>query len=341
MDRFETYLREVGKNPRRAMGYADDAIGPRRSRLHRCFTWLWDQVEVTTELTTEHADSIVVALDTDKFRQQDGERYSEASKRKFVDALSNWFAFQGAEWEPEIRFTDEDATADADPFTRDELRNLWQAALQYKAIPSYNNLSPTERDRWRASIAQEIGKPKEEVRPADWDAINQDWMIPSLIRTTRAAGWRPAMVGRLRVDWYDESTMTIHIPQGQAVKNDAAWAQELDSESALALEKWLEQRENMEKYDGRDRIWLNRQGNPYTSGSLNTILRNLMDDAGIEPHGRKLVWYSFRHAIGTYLYEEYKDLKIVAAVLRQKSLASADRYVHPTPELKREAASLM
>lgn len=340
-ERFETYLREQGKVPRKSIGYAEDSIGPRVSRIQRVFDWLWESEEVTTELSTDHADRFLEALDTDSYRAADGERYSEASKRKFRDTLENWFEFHDVEWEPTIRFTDDDAIGDADPFSRAELRKLWQAALQYKSIPSYNNLSPTERDRWRAYIAQELGKPKEEVSPADWEAINQDWKIPSLIRTTRAAGWRPAMVARLRVDWYDDSTQTIHIPQGQAVKNDAAWAQALDDESAFALENWLEQRENLDKYDGRNEIWLNRQENSYQSGSLNTLLRNLMGEADIEPYGRKLVWYSFRHSIGTYVYDEYKDLKIVAETLRQKSRASADRYVHPTPELKREAAGVM
>lgn len=317
LERFEEYLREQGKVPRKSIGYAEDSIGPRVSRIQRVFDWLWESEEITTELSTEQADRFIEALDTDSYRAADGERYSEASKRKFRDTLENWFEFHDVEWEPTIRFTDDDATGDADPFSRAELRKLWQAALQYKSIPSYNNLSPTERDRWRAHIAQELGKPKDEVSPADWDAINQDWKIPSLIRTTRAAGWRPAMVAKLRVDWYDESTQTIHIPQGQAVKNDAAWAQALDDESAFALENWLEQRENLDKYEGREEIWLNRQGNPYQSGSLNTLLRNLMEDAGIEPYGRKLVWYSFRHSIGTYVYGEYKDLKIVAETLRQ------------------------
>lgn len=341
IDRFETYLRDEGKEPQKSIGYAPDSIGPRVSRLHRTFVWIWEHEEVMTDFTTDHADRILEALDTDTFRQNDGGRYSEASKRKFRDTLENWFEFQGVEWNPTTRFTDDDATSDADPFTKSELRKLWQAALGYKSIPSYNNLSPTERDRWRAHIAQELGKPKDEVSPADWEAINQDWKIPSLIRTTRSAGWRPAMVARLRVRWYDASSKTIHIPQGQAVKNDAAWSQELDAESAMALENWLEQRKNHDKYRGRTEIWLNRQANPYQSGSLNTLLRNLMEQAGIEPYGRKLVWYSFRHAIGTYVYEEFRDLRIVAEVLRQKSTASVDRYVHPTPELKRAAADVM
>lgn len=341
MGRFEEYLRSEGKNPRKNLGYAEDSIPPRVSRVHRCFNWLWEHETVTTELLPNHADSIVKALDCDEFRQVDGTRFSDGSKRKLVDALVNWFEFTGTDWDPEIRFSDDAATGHADPFSREELRMLWQAALTYKSIPRYNNLSPEERDRWKGHIAQELGKPKSSVVPDDWDEINHSWKIPSLVRTTRAAGWRPAMVGRLKVSWYDATSKTVTIPRGRAIKNDASWDQELDDESAMALEHWLDQRANIERYDDREEIWLNREGNPYRSGSLNTLLRTLMDDAGIEPRGRTLVWYSFRHSIGTYVYDEYQDLELVAEVLRQKSRSSAARYVHPTAELKRAAATVV
>jgi hypothetical protein len=341
LDRFEEYLRTEGKNPTKELGYADGSISTRLSRFHRAVSWIWSSEEVTTEFAPEHADRVVAALNSDALRRGDGDRFSEGSKRKFTDVLGNWFEFRGIDWEPEINFSDETATDHADPFTKRDLRQLWQAALDYKTVPSYDNLSPEERDRWKGHLAQELGKPKEDIRPADWDTLNNDWKVPSLIRTTREAGWRPALIERMPVDWYDDTAQKIVIPAGSAVKNDAAWEQELSDESAMSLDKWLEQRKNDERYDDRPEIWLNREGNPYESGSLNRLLRNIMDDAGISRRGRKLVWYSFRHSVGTYVYEEYTDLKIVADVLRQKSTASAERYVHPTKELRREAADIM
>ncbi|ELY65821.1 site-specific recombinase xerd [Natronobacterium gregoryi SP2] len=115
----------------------------------------------------------------------------------------------------------------------------------------------------------------------------------------------------------------------------------MTDEEALYLENWLDQRELMERYDGRDEIWLNRKANPYDSGPLNDLLDNLMEEADIETRGRKLVWYSFRHSIGTYVYDEYRDLEIVAEQLRQTTTSAASKYVHKLPELKREAAELM
>jgi len=338
--KFAEYLLEEGKDPRRGKGYPRGTVTVKLSRHHRVMKFIWETEEKTTDLTTDYADTVITALDTDDFRRTNGERYAEGSKRKISNVLENWFEFRGVEWEPDIVFSDERASDNADPFRKPELQELWQASLTYKDIPSYNNLSPEERDEWKGYIAQDLGKPKEDVVPADWGKID-NWKISSLIRTTRSNGWRPALIGRLSVDWYNPETKTIEIPEGKAVKNDSPWDVELTDEGAFALEKWLEQRGNIEKYDGRDEVWLNREGNPYDSGALNNLLDNLMDEAGIEPGTRKLVWYSFRHSIGTYVYDEYKDLKIVAEQLRQNSRDSASRYVHPRPELKREAANIM
>jgi integrase len=337
--RFSEYLQTVGKDPTKEIGY--QKVTERISRFHRMMKWIWRNQGLTTEFTVEHGDTVNNALATDSFRRLDGERYSEGSKRKFNDVLRNWFEFKHTDWEPEATFTDERATNNADPFRKEELQALWQASLDYKTIPSYNNLSPEERDRWKAHLAQELGKPKDEVRPDDWERINNCWKIPSLIRTTREAGWRPDLVGRLKTEWYDSNAQKIHIPEGKAPKNDSSWTQELSDEATFALDKWLKQRANQECYDGRPEVWLTRKGNSYTSGTLNELLRRLMTEAGIDQQGRNLVWYSFRHSIGTYVYNEYQDLRIVAEKLRQNSTASADRYVHPLPELKREAAKLM
>lgn len=90
----------------------------------------------------------------------------------------------------------------------------------------------------------------------------------------------------MRASWYDPSTQAIVIPGEYAVKNDSKWRQPLPNEAANTLEWWLEQRENIAKYDGDDHVWLNRKGNTYSSQNLNYLLRNLMDEAGISERGR-------------------------------------------------------
>ncbi|QSG02770.1 site-specific integrase [Natranaeroarchaeum sulfidigenes] len=339
LSRFKQYLETEGKNPKKGLGYSK--VNERISRFHRVMKWVWNNETITTEFTTEDADIVNEALAEDSFRRMDGGRYAEGSKRKINDVIVNWFEFQGIDWDPETRFHDEPATENADPFRKSELQQLWQTSLTYKSVPSYNNLSPEDRDRWKAHIAQELGKPKVEVTPSDWDTLNKDWKVPSLVRTTRGAGWRPDLIGRMSVEWYDPEAQRIYIPEGEAPKNDDSWEQELSQEGAHALDNWLDQRANQEMYDGRDEIWLTREGNPYTSASLNDLLDNLVDEAGIDEGNRKIVWYSFRHSIGTYVYDKYKDRRVVAETLRQNSTAAADRYIHPLPELKQEVADLM
>lgn len=339
--RFATYLENEGKDPKSGKGYS--SVEERIYRFHRAVKWFWKEHEIKIEITPADADEINTALEEDQLHQKDGDPYVEGSKRKLNDVLQNWFEFQGIDWTPEYEFSDNEAKKEnkPDPYTKSELKQLWEASLTYKSIPSYNNLTPTERDRWKAHIAQELGKPKEQVVPADWDRINNDWHVPSLTRTARSHGWRPDLVGRMKVDWYEPGDKAIYIPKGEATKNDTYWRADLTDEGALALDNWLEQRKLMELYEGRDEIWLTRKGTPYSSGSLNTLLGNLMDEAGIKNRGRKLVWYSFRHSIGTYVFAETKSLKMVAEQLRQKSRASAEKYIHPLPEVKREAANIM
>lgn len=338
--RFVSYLRERGKTPHREIGYAPDSVKSMARRVQQVFEFVWhDLGQVTTDLSHDHADEFVEAMRTDDVRQSDGNRYSEDSKRKVCDALESWFEWQGDPWEPAVTFNSDEPRDNSDPFTKAEMEQLWQASLDYKSVPSYNNLDPEERDRWKAHIAQELGISKDEVKPAHWEELNTSWKIPSLIRTTREAGWRCAMIGRLKVQWYDSEKQTIKIPREAAVKNNKRWRQKLSDEAAQTLERWLDQRANKTKYDGRNEIWLNRESNPYTSKNLNSLLDDLMEKAGINANGRKLTWHSIRHYVGTYTYQEYKDLKMVAEVLRQKTKSSAERYVHVPEEMKGEAAS--
>lgn len=94
------------------------------------------------------------------------------------------------EWDPEFTFTAERNTQPRDFLTLDERRAIQDAALEYGSIPSYNNLTPAERDRWKAHLAQRFDKPKSQVSPDDWDRAN-DWKIPSLVFTSLDAGFRP------------------------------------------------------------------------------------------------------------------------------------------------------
>jgi integrase len=342
LEQFEEYLQTEAKNPRKEIGYAETSVPPRIDRVLTIVEWVWSNSGFTTELTTDQADTAMEALEVDQITRKDGDPLSGGSKRKIADALVNWFAFHGIDWESPISFKERNGSSDnSDPFTRFEARKLWETALEYKSIPSYNNLSPEDRDRWRKHLAQELGKPAEEVLPEDWDRVNRDWKIPSIVRTSRGSAWRPAAIGRMEVDWYYPELEKIIVPAEHAVKNNKEWEQVLSDEEIMAIDKWLEQRSNREKYDNESKMWLTRESTPYCSDSLNKLLSNLLEAAGINTRGRKLTWYSWRHYVGTYTYDEYKDLKVVAERLRQQSESAASVYVHPTDELKKEVSELL
>ena len=210
------------------------------------------------------------------------------------------------------------------------------ASFDYQSPPSYSNLSSEERDRWKADLAQLLGKPKSEVSRADWEELERSWKFPALISAELDAGWRAKMVGRLETDFVDLDNGQIVIPADVTLKNGERWTGELTQRSVKLLEKWLAERANKEKYDDSEKIWLNRKENPYNSASLNTLLRNLMEEAEIEENSRRLTWHSIRHSTGIYVYNQERDLVLVAEILRHKSLESARRYAHPTPETKTE-----
>ena len=330
------FLRERGKYPERQEGYQTSSIRPISRRVFQVFEYVWENDGVDFAITHAQADKFLRDLNEDTIRQNCGEPYQDSSKRKFADALETYFRFRSEDWESSIRFTDNEPSLNSDPFTKRESNQLFTAALEYKSPPSYKNLTPDERDRWKARLAQELGKPKRKIGPDDWETLRRCWKIPSLISVSQDGGMRAALVGRLTADLVDLDSGHIVIPSELSVKNEKKWTLELSQRSTSVLERWLDQRALDSKYDESSALWLNRKGNPYRSGTLNKLLGSLIDQAGIDHSGRKLTWHSIRHSTGMYVYNSEKDLELVAEILRQKSLQAAKRYAHPTPETKRD-----
>jgi len=331
------YLHQKGKNPKKNEGYAESSIPSIARRVFQVQQFVWENETLTTKLTPEYADKFIQVLNQDLFTQSDGEPYSECSKRKFVDAVKTYFRFRGTDWTPEIEFHDNPSDEGADEFTKTERDELFTAASEYQSPPTYKNVSPEERDRWNAKLAQYLGKPKAKIGPDDWEELRQFWKFSSLISVALDCGSRAGMIERLEMWQIDLDAGTLTTPPQKAIKNDLRWENELSDRSITCLKYWFRQRENRPKYDDTDHIWLNRQNNSYNSHTLNDLLRNLMAQAGIEPNGRKLSWHSIRHSTGCYLYNKYNDLTIVAETLRQSTLEAARRYAHPTRETKKEA----
>jgi len=97
-------------------------------------------------------------------QKDDGEPYSESAKRKLVNAVKKWYLWRhdtcGTEkWDPEVVFTQEHHDS-VSRFTKLDRTLLREGVLGFETLPKYNDLSPEERDRKKAYLAQKIGKPK-------------------------------------------------------------------------------------------------------------------------------------------------------------------------------------
>jgi integrase len=333
---FIQWLREKGKEPKKHVGYKESNIRPLARRVHQVFEYAWSHDKAVLDITPDLADQFLEDLQCDKVTTKNDEKYADSSKKKFKSGIQAYFRFTGQEWDPSVSFTESVPELPSDPLTQEERKKLLSAALEYQSPPSYSNLSPEERDRWKTQIAQIIGKPKEKVSPDDWDSLQRSWKIPSLVAVALDGGLRAALVTRLQISCVDIDNQQINVPASMAVKNEKKWIIDLTDRTTQMLRRWMVERKNNSHYDDSESLWLNRQGNPYNSGSLNNLLSNLLDEAEINADGRKLTWHSIRHSTGMYVYAQERDLELVAEILRHKSLESARRYAHPTPEAKKD-----
>ena len=307
-------------------------------RLSRMFPIFWRQNGgYTLQFTKEMGDWYIAQLRDDAIVKEDGQPYSDSSKRKQICALLNFYRFrwdrrEGPSWEPFTLFDSDTGSRVADPIRLNERSLIREAALEYKTVKRYNNCTPEERDRIRAELAQRIGKPKDDVMKADWTEVNQCWKWPSIIMMGLDTALRPVEVERARMNWLKLSVPEIEIPKDDAAKNSETWEVPITERTARALRHWKRQRSALPKYDDSDKIWLTREGNPYSSGPLGRNLRRIMDEADIEYGDRDISWYSLRHSLATYLAMKGDNIEKVRRQMRHKRLESTLRYVHPSDD---------
>lgn len=342
---YVAWLREQGKNPDENEGLAPSNVPIVFSRTVQFHRRVWEWIgRYTTQFTHEHADSFEQDLDADHIKKDSGEPYSESSKRKMQESVVKYFLWRacikgGKPWKPNLTFQQTDFEQ-ADYFTLEERSALYEATLTYEDFGRYNNLSPEVRDRRKSLLAQKLGKPKAEVTPDDFERCQTSWKIPSLISVSLDLGPRPKLIEKFLLKWYKPAKGEFQIPKEGAVKNDHYWNCAGSSRTMRLLSRWKKQRATLPKYDESDRLWLNREGNPYSSTSLNYLLRNLLDETGIEQADRQLVWTSIRRSTATYL-AHLENLQYAKEQLRHNSLQSTLRYVEVPVEFCRNTLDLL
>jgi integrase len=332
------WLLGIGKNPDKAEGYAFQTVYNRAYRMDQFYRFVWElEGGYTVQVTHNHADEYMQEL-----AYQDHTNAHKDSTQKAVKMLFKWLEHERGydHWEPEISFSTSDgSTQPRDYLTADERRKIREAALEYGSIPAYKSVSPNERDRWKAYLAQRFEKPKSEVKPADWERAN-GWKIPSLVSTSLDAGLRPIEVERAVVSWVDLDNGVLRIPKEESSKNVENWIVPLRDRTVTMLERWLEQRDQYEQYSETEKLWLTRQRNPYQSSTLGRLLRDLCEIAGIDCENRKMSWYAVRHSTGTYMVRE-EDLAAAQSQLRHKRPETTMKYDQVPPEDRKDALDRM
>lgn len=299
LEKGEDQVKEEGLNEATAGNYID-----RLDQLHREANKLLGFEGHT--IGPDQAEELLLLLAGDTITKQNGESCSDTSKRKFANALQKHLQWQyyeedlDYEWKPKIKFSDKNHTQAAE-FTYEELVHLSKKAKSYGKLPSYYETPPEERDELKGLVAQRLGKPKENTNRDDWRRADQGVKYSSLISVGYDAGLTPKEVGKAKIGWYKPERQVLEIPSEAASKERIKEIISLSDESAEAMSKWIQERRHLEKYDGTNALWLNREGNPYASGSLSRIICKLCEKADIPDKDRPIRWYSLRHTLGRHM----------------------------------------
>lgn len=332
------WMWDEGKNPEADIGYAESTVKGRSYRLDKFYRWVWDiEGSYTETIQKSHANAYMKYL----YPKQVTESH-KASFEKAIQCLFKWQRWdlgKDVTWDPVIHYNDSSFVNNREALSREERSKLREAVLDYGSIPHYNAITPDERSRWKTHLSQRLGKPKSEVTREDFQRANS-WKWPSLIWTAMDAGLRPKEVGEAKTTWVDTQSGVLRIPAEDSVKNNVRWNVGLRDRTVDILERWMEEREQYEKYEDNEKLWLTRYGNPYGSQSLNRRFQKLCDDAGINHSNRDLCWYSIRHSVGRQMVKEM-GMGGAAAQLRHKSMRSTLRYVRPSAEERKDALDRM
>jgi len=332
-----TWLLNVGKTPKKGIGYAKGTIKPRSNRIDQFYRWVWDNYGgYTTNVTPDHAEGYLRHL-----AQLEASGVHKSNSQKAVQTVLKWrHHVHGIdEWDPSLRFSGDSSSQPRDYLTIEEREKIREASLEYGSVPSYSNLSPAERDRWKAYLAQRFEKPKCEVSPDDWERAN-GWKIPSIVCTSLDAGLRPIEVARAQTTWVDVDNCLLRIPKEESSKSHDNWTVGITEQTAKMLSRWLSERRAYQQYTDTEDLWYTRQANSYRSSALKRVLERLCEIADIDTEGRQMSWYAIRHSVGTYMTRE-EDLAAAQAQLRHKSPETTMQYDQTPVENRRDALNRM
>jgi site-specific recombinase XerD len=141
-----------------------------------------------------------------------------------------------------------------------------------------------------------------------------------LLGVTYVAGLRASEIGPLEAEgvmWHEASQVfSILVGRGKAAGGDVRLP--LDRPVSRMLGAWLAARPA-----GRF-LW----GRALTRGAVRKILHRRCTAVGIVAGGRRLSPHVLRHSLATHLLAEGLDIRQVQLLLRHRSIATTERYLH-------------
>lgn len=332
---FLVWLTTEGKKPDRLEGYSPEVVRKTNYHTGQIMRWLWNNRGYTTQLSPDDADELMKQMG-----RHSG--YSDANLNNFVKTIKRIFSYynhekgQSIDWDCNYEISEPKVT-NRDYFKKDEFRPLYEASLNHGAVKHYNNCTPEEREKLKSHLAVRFEKPKEEVTPQDFERANS-FKIPSIVAVSLDMGLRPIEIERATTDWVNLKSPAIEIPAEESSKNRENWECVLSNKSVRALEYWLEERKTYKKYTNSNALWLNREGRAYNSQSLNYLLDQLIEEAGIEPAGRDLTWYSIRHGVAT-IWADEEDIQDAQEQLRHVRAKTTLGYSHSSTEKRQDSVN--
>lgn len=329
-----TWLANYGKNPSGREGLARTTLKSTHYKLETVFRWLWDyESQYTTQFTPEHADCFIRVLDQSE-GMVDSTVLHHAKDIKRLFTYTNHVRGTDYDWDVADDVTLSQSTGDErDYLRRKSFEPLYQAALEHSSVKGYNSVTPEERDELRALIARQLEIPKEKVGKAEFERANS-WKYPSMIAVTLDTGLRPIEVGRANVSWLNFEDNELNVPKDESTKNEANWNCVIKSRTANVLQRWIDERSSLEKYDSEDAVWLTKKCNRYDANSCNGLLDRIIG-AGNVPIGdnRDVSWYSIRHGVATY-WANHIGPHHAKEQLRHQSITTTMKYLHSDPETR-------
>jgi len=141
-----------------------------------------------------------------------------------------------------------------------------------------------------------------------------------LLGVAYVAGLRASEIGPLEAEgvaWQEATqAFSILVRRGKASGQDVRLP--LDRPVSRMLGAWLTARP-----PGRF-LW----GRPLTRGAVRKILQRRCAEEGILASGRRLSPHVLRHSLATHLLQKGIDIRKVQLLLRHRSIATTERYLH-------------